>query len=81
VAYVHAFHPSFVALQQTEEWRELAARDVRMEVDYATVTECKEGGDGAHLQVLESDDSNAADSIDHGQMQIAYLRQLPPSCN
>ena len=65
--------PSFVALQQTKECRELAARDVRMEVEYDTLTECKEGGDGAHLQVNESNDGSAEDSpmqIDHGQLQI-----------
>ena len=65
--------PSFVALQQTKECRELAARDVRMELDDATLTECKEGGDGARLQVHEHGDGNAEDSlmqIDHGQLRI-----------
>ena len=65
--------PSFVALQQAKKCRELAARYVRMEVDYATLTECKESGDGARLQVHESGDGSAEDSsmqIDHGQWQI-----------
>lgn len=44
-----------------------------MEVGYDTVTECKENGDGARLQVRESNDGSAEDSpmqIDHGQLQI-----------
>ena len=64
---------SFVALQQTEKCRELAAHDVRMEVEYDTLTECKENGDGALLLVHESGDGSAEDSsmqIDHGQLQI-----------
>jgi hypothetical protein len=51
-----------------------AARDVRMEVEYGTLTECKEGGDGARIQVQQSDDGSAADSpmqIDHGQLKIS----------
>lgn len=73
--------PSFVALQQTEECTELAARDVRMELDDATLTECKEGGDGARLQVNEHGDGSAEDSpmqIDHGQLQIGVHARMCP---
>lgn len=65
--------PAFVALQQTEECRELAARDVRMELEYVTLTECKVSGNGARLQVNERGDGSAEDSsmkIDHGQLRI-----------
>lgn len=60
----------------------VAARDVRMEVDYTPLTECKEGGGGARVQVNDSDIGSAADSsmqIDHGQLQISWLEHhLPP---
>ena len=62
--------PSFVALQQAKKCRELAARDVRMELDDVTLTECKEGSDGARVQVEESVDGSAPMQVDHGQLQI-----------
>ena len=49
---------------------DVAARYVRMEVEYDTLTECKEGGDGAYLQVHESDNGSSSDfsmQIDDGQ--------------
>ena len=64
--------PSFVALQQTEECTELAARDVRMELDDATLTECKEGSITSLLRSNGHDNGGAEDSsmqIDHGQMR------------
>ena len=64
------FSPHFVAHQQTVECDDVAARDVRMEVEYGTLTECKEGGDGARVQVEQSEDGKAEDStmqIDDGQ--------------
>ena len=63
---------------------DVAAHHVRMEVEYDTLTQCKEDGDGALLQSQESDVGSAADSpmqIDHGQLQIVHLRQPPPSCH
>ena len=47
---------------------DVAARYVRMEVEYGTVTECNEGGDGAHLHVQESSVSDVPMEIDHGQL-------------
>ena len=41
-----------------------------MEVEHGTLTECKEGGDGARVQVQQSDDGRAAMQVDDGQMQI-----------
>jgi hypothetical protein len=55
-----------------------------MEVDWCAVDEYKEGGDGALLHADDSSDGGSSDfpmQIDHGQMQIVHLRQLPPSCN
>ena len=49
----------------------VAAGPLRMEVDHDTLTECKEGDDGALLQVHESDGGSSADfpmQIDHGQL-------------
>ena len=46
---------------------DVAARHLRMEVECATLAECKEGGDGARVQVEQSDDGRAAMQIDDGQ--------------
>ena len=43
-----------------------------MEVDYSPLDECREGGDGALVQVHDSGDGGSTDSpmqIDHGQMR------------
>ena len=55
-----------------------------MEVDWSATDECKEGGDGALLRAGEPDVGDSTDFLlqpPHGQMQMARLRQLPPSCN
>ena len=67
------FLPHFVAHQQTVAWSAVAAGPLRMEVEYGTVTECKEGGDGARLQVHERGSGSSADfpmRIEDGQLQI-----------
>ena len=64
------FVAHFVDHQQTRVCDATAARPLRMEVECGTVTECKEDGDGASLQVGESSVSDAPMQIDDGQLQI-----------
>jgi hypothetical protein len=55
-----------------------------MEVDYSATEEVKESAGNAQLHTGESDEGSPPDfsmQIDHGQLQIARLRQLPPSYN